>query len=558
MQPFRTQIALAVALAWAGVAQAQVEVEIRNPSDAFMAEFEAGDLREALPLIEPDAKACIAAAGGDRATIDSLDTCVLLLAYYGVTLGEAGRSREGVMWARKAAEVAATFGNESEVALVANFFLGLALERMGQHGNAEAPFRQALVAAEKLLTDEADLAPYLARRANNLVMIGRFEEALPLVARAIGASGDTIDGNFYRLIHGNALVKLGRLSEAEKTLRVGVARLTAQIGATADQTIAVREALALCLDAQNRPDEALAIWRETVALRRAQGEGHALGDSLTGLGVTLIRLGIHREAEVALRDALTSRLRYFGEASSFTGLAYSNLGLALMESGQNAEATAMFSQALAVLNAAGGANPEEQVVLMNNLATVMRREGGYAEAVAVQRKALALAESSFGRGHVRTILVRNNLAVALGRLKSRPEAIALLEISYAAARALEAQGGQLRALAAMSLAVFVADEGDRAKAAEWHRVAERDARMAFRADHAQRINILWSYGRFLLDESRGLPLARTLLRDAASQVVARSARGADFDAQAQSQLGEFTVVFRDQVRSAWALAQRHN
>lgn len=441
--------------------------------------------------------------GGDRATVDSLDTCVLLLAYYGVTLGETGRSREGVMWARKAADVAATFGNESEVALVANFFLGLALERMGQHGNAEAPFRLALVAAEALLTDEADLAPYLARRANNLVMIGRFEEALPLVARAIGASGDTIDGNFYRLIQGNALVKLGRLSEAEKTLRMGVVRLTAQIGATADQTIAVREALALCLDAQNRPDEALAIWRETVALRRAQGGGHALGDSLTGLGVTLMRLGIHREAEVALRDALTLRLRYFGEASGFTGLAYSNLGLALMESGQNAEAAAMFSQALAVLNAAGGANPEELVVLMNNLATVMRREGGYAEAVAIQRQALALAESSFGRGHVRTILVRNNLAVALGRLKIRAEAIALLETSYTAARALEAPGGQLRALAAMSLAVFVADEGDRAKANEWHRVAERDARMAFRVDHTQRINILWSYGRFLIDEPRG-------------------------------------------------------
>lgn len=555
MQPYRYRAALAAIVLWTGAAHAQVEVAVRSPSDAFMAAFETGDLRKALPLIEPDAKACIAEAGGDKATIDSLDKCVSLLTYYGVALGESGRGREGVLWARKAADVGATFGTESEVALVANFFLGLALERMGQHGEAEAPFRMALTVAEKLLTEDADLAPYLARRANNLVMIGRFEEALPLVARAIKGAGDTIDGNFYRLMQGSALVKLGRLAEAETTFRTGVARLTALMGPDASQTIAMREALALCLDEQNRPEEALAIWRATLAARRAQGEGQDIGDSLTGLGVTLMRLGRHREAEVALREALASRLRYSGEASNYTGLAYSNLGLALMESGQNAEALSMLGRAFAVLSAAGGASPEELVILMNNMATAQSRVSGYQDAIGFQRQALEMAEGSLGPAHVRTVLIRNNLAAALGRVKARREAIALLEVNYRAAQALGGQGAQIRALSAMSLAAFLADEGDRAKAATWYAAAEAEARAAFRPDHMQRINILWGYGSFLLDEPRGLPLARTLLRDAGRQVVARSAVGTDFDAQAQSELNAFTIVFRDQVRAAWGLTR---
>ncbi|MEG3153140.1 tetratricopeptide repeat protein, partial [Sphingomonas sp. ZT3P38] len=356
---------MALSLLAAGVVHAQEQVEVKQPSAAFTAAFESGDMPKALPLIEPDAKACIVAAGGDKATTDSLDSCVMLMAYYGAALSEGGRSIEAVPIARKAAEVAATFGLESEVSLLANFVYGLALERQGQHAAAEKPFQIALAGAEKLLADEIELSSYLARRANNLVMLARFTEALPIAERAIAIAGDTADGNFFRLMQGNALMRLGRLNEAEQTFRTGVQRLTVLMGPGTPQTLGLREALALCLEEQNRPEEAIAIWRDTLAIRRSQGDNAAIGDSLTGLGVALMRMGQHREGEAVLRDALTLRLRFYGETSNFTGLAYSNLGLVLMETGQLEESALMFTRALGVLSASGGANPEELVIVLN-------------------------------------------------------------------------------------------------------------------------------------------------------------------------------------------------
>lgn len=542
-----------LALSIAMPAQAQVQVEVRSPSDAFMAVFESGDMRKALPLIEPDAKACIAEAGGEQATTDTLDKCVLMLAYYGMALGEGGRSVEAVPVARLATEVAATFGVESEVSLVANFFYGLVLERQGQHATAEAPFRIALEGAEKLFGGDPALAPYLARRANNLIMLARFAEALPLAERAIALEGDTIDGNFFRLMQGNALMKLGRLREAEQTFRTGVERLTVLMGPATPQTIGMREALALCMEEQNRPEEAIAIWRDTLRIRRGQGDNPDIGDSLTGLGVALMRMGQHREAEAVLREALNLRLRFYGEASNFTGLAYSNVGLVLMETGQFNEAAGMFSRALSVLNASGGANPEELVTVLNNLATVLSRVGSYEDAVNIQRQVLAISESNFGAGHARTVLTRNNLAAALGKLGQRGEAMALLETNYAAAKGLGAQGAQWRALSAVSLAALAAEERQAAKARTWYRLADAEARAAFRADHRQRISVAWGYGQFMLTQPGGLPLARTLLRDAGRQVLSRSGGGSGFDAQAQDEMNAFTIVFRDAVRAAWGL-----
>ncbi|MBX3594689.1 tetratricopeptide repeat protein [Sphingomonas sp.] len=535
-------------------AHAQVQVQVKSPSDAFTAAFEAGDLRKALPLIEPDAKACIAAAGGDKATVDSLDSCVLLLAYYGMALSENGRSIEAVPIARRAVDVAATFGVESEVSLVANFFYGLVLERQGRNADAEEPFRLALEGAEKLLGDDPALASYVARRGNNLVMLGKFAEGLVFAERAIRIAGDTVDGNFFRLTQANALMALGRLGEAEATLRTGIARLAALTSPASAEVVSLQQSLALCLEKQNRTDEAIALWRQTLVARRAAGDEAGTADSLTGLGVALVRRGDLREAEPVLREALTIRLRLFGETSNLTGLAYSNVGLVLMESGRNDEAGNMFLRAVSVLNASGGANPDELVTVMGNLATVLTRTGGLESAVSIQRQVLQIAVTSFGAGHARTVLIRNNLAVALLKLRQRAEAIDLLKTNYAAATDLGAEAAQLRVMIAGSLGTALEEAGDMAAARMWFGRAERDSRTAFSADHSQRINIAWRYGRFMMGQPAGLPLARTLLRDAGRQVLTRAGGGAGFDARAQQELSDFTIVFRDQVRADWQLS----
>lgn len=535
-------------------------VEVLQPSPAFEAARDAGDAPKALALIEPEVRTCIMAAGGAGAPPAAQQPCVVLVASFAAAMSEAGQSIEAVPVARRAVAIAESFSGEDRQAYLtlAHLVLGLMLERQGQHVAAEPSFVAALAGAQALFAgeaDRADLAPYVARRANNLVALARFAEALPLAERAVQLAGDTADGAFFRLMHGKALMGLGRLAEAEASLRTGADRLVALGGATNPQAVAVRETLAWCLDEQNRPEETIAIARETLAIRRAQQAGPLVADSLTLLGMAAMRTGELREAEAVLREALTIRLRYFGEASNFTALAYSNLGQALVEAGRYEDGAWMFNRAIAVWQASGGGNPDELVTMLNNMASVLTRVRAFDQAEPIQRHALAIAESKLGQGHFRTALIRNNLASSLARAGKQAEAMTLLEANFVAATALGAQGAQLQTLIATSLAQLRAEAGDRAEARLWYARAESAGRDAFRSDHPQRINLGWSYGRFLLGESVGWPIARTLLREAGRQAVARAGKAASFDAAALDELNGYTVIFRDQVRAAWSLAQ---
>jgi hypothetical protein len=215
----------------------------------------------------------------------------------------------------------------------------------------------------------------------------------------------------------------------------------------------------------------------------------------------------------------------------------------------------MFNRAIAVWQASGGGNPDELVTMLNNMASVLTRVRAFDQAEPIQRHALAIAESKLGQGHFRTVLIRNNLASSLARAGKQAEAMTLLEANFVAATALGAQGAQLQTLIATSLAQLRAEAGDRAGARRWYARAESAGRDAFRSDHPQRINLGWSYGRFLLGEPGGWPIARTLLREAGRQAVARAGKAASFDAAALDELNGYTVIFRDQVRAAWSLAQ---
>jgi len=536
-------------------APAVVEVDVIQTSPEFDAAMDAGDAREALALIEPAVKGCIAANGGESASPEQLRPCVLLISTSSLVMGETGRVQEAVTTARRGVAIAATFEDASGMSMVAQFMLGAALERIGRHGEAEPAFVAALAAAEALFPGDPLLANYLGRRANNLVMQGRHAEALPLARRAVEMAGDTVEGAVFRMMEGTALTRLGQLAEAEATLRIAVARLDALMGSRATQSIRAREALAHCLEQQNRATESLALWRETVALRRAEGDSPDLADSLSGLSVLLVRTGEYREAEAASREALAIRLRFFGEASNFTGLAYNNLGLVLMESGQIEAAAAMYGRSVEVIKASGVVNIDEMIAILTNLASVLVRLGETGQAIDVQRQVLDYAERAFGPGHIRAVMARNNLGAALGGAGRHAEAIALLETNYAAARALGVAGRQIAAQTASSLAAFLGREGNVSKARMWFVRADADSRAAFRPDHIHRILLGWSYGNFLIGEGDALPLARTLLREAGTQTLVRMASGQGFDTQAQAEMGRLTRVFRDQVRAAWSLSQ---
>ncbi len=549
-------LALAAAVLTAqDAAPAVVEVDVIQTSPEFDAAMDAGDARKALALIEPAVNGCIGANGGESASPEQLRPCVLLIATASLVMGETGRVQEAVATARRGVAIAATFEEASGMSMIAQFMLGAALERIGRHGEAEPAFVAALAAAEALFPGDPLLANYIGRRANNLVMQGRHAEALPLARRAVALAGDTVEGAVFRMMEGTALTRLGQLAEAETTLRIAVARLDVLMGSRATQSIRAREALAHCLEQQNRATESLALWRQTVAMRRAEGDSPDLADSLSGLSVLLVRTGEYREAEAAAREALAIRLRFFGEASNFTGLAYNNLGLVLMESGQIEAAAAMYGRSIEVIKASGVVNIDEMIAIMTNLASVLVRLGESGQAIDVQRQILDYAERAFGPGHVRSVMARNNLGAALGGAGRRVEAIALLEANYAAAKALGPQGMQIAALTASSLAAFADRDGDVKRARRWFVRADADMRAAYRPDHVQRILLGWSYGNFLIGEDDALPLARTLLLEAGSQTLARMVSGQGFDAQAQAEIGRFTRVFRDQVRAAWSLAQ---
>ena len=182
--------------------------------------------------------------------------------------------------------------------------------------------------------------------------------------------------------------------------------------------------LGLVRDGEGRFDEAEALYREALALRRsALGPEHpAVADSLLNIAAVELATKRYDEAEPTLKEALELVERTLGPRHPDYGSVLLNLSVAAAGAKRMDEALRHAQRAVAVLGPALGPDSAAVAMARNNLARVLARSNRAEEALPEAQAAVEIAQRAFGDDDTETARFRRVLADILLRLDRREEA----------------------------------------------------------------------------------------------------------------------------------------
>lgn len=172
--------------------------------------------------------------------------------------------------------------------------------------------------------------------------------------------------------------------------------------------------LGLYRDAQRLLEEAVAVRRRTLGSDRSD-----VALSLNLLGESVYATGDYEAAESLLRRALALRRETLGEDDPRVGESLNNVGAVLWAQGDHVGAEPYYRDALALRRRLLGEENAEVAQSLNNLAVLLHSAGDYSEAESLYRETLAIRERVLGIDHPHTINSMNNLGAVLraeGRL----------------------------------------------------------------------------------------------------------------------------------------------
>lgn len=312
------------------------------------------------------------------------------------------------------------------------------------------------------------------------------------------------------------LATAGLFDEAERAARTALTMMEALRGPAHEDTSVVRGTLGAVLLRGGRYGEAEPVLRVAAQTLQASANGdpELLADHLMNLGIVLAEQRRYTDAEPALRRAIAVRQDKLPDNLLAIATARANLGVLLARMGRDREALAEQQAALTIRRERLKGSHYDLGTSMLNLAELLARQPDAARLIAEPylRAGLMTREAVLTPGDPRTTLAQTMLAENLDAQGKRTGALELYMLAYAGAR-----------------------EG-----------LSPDAPLRIRAAH--------NLARFLAANNTGLPVARTLLREAASGVLTRTARAQDFDERSQGDLAQWRGVFAGGVAVAWRLA----
>ncbi|MBI5434074.1 MAG: serine/threonine protein kinase [Planctomycetes bacterium] len=179
--------------------------------------------------------------------------------------------------------------------------------------------------------------------------------------------------------------------------------------------------LAACLRNLGRAEEAEALHREALALRRADGDGSLpVAESLNNLAIVHQGRGELDLAITELREALAIRGEIFGDEHPLTLQTLSNLAAILWRKGEHDEARLAMRRAETGYRALSGDGEEGLGSVLSSLATMHLAVNDLAAAEPALEQALALQTKRLGPEHPEVALTLSKLA-ALYRAEKRDD-----------------------------------------------------------------------------------------------------------------------------------------
>ena len=311
------------------------------------------------------------------------------------------------------------------------------------------------------------------------------------------------------------LATAGLFDEAERSARIALTMMESLRGSAHEDTSVVRGTLGAVLLRGGRYGEAEPVLRVAAQTLQSSesGDPELLADHLMNLGIVLAEQRRYTDAEPALRRAIAVRQERLPENLLAIATARANLGVLLARMGRDKDALA-----------------EQQAALV------------------IRRDRLKGSDYDFGTSML-------NLAELFAR---QPDAARLIAEPYLRAglmtrEAVLIPGDPRITLAQTMLAENLDAQGKRAGALEFYMLAYAGAREGLSLDAPLRIRAAHNLARFLAANNTGLPVARTLIREASSGVLTRAARAQDFDERSRADLSQWRGVFAGNVAVAWRL-----
>ncbi len=315
-------------------------------------------------------------------------------------------------------------GDDHVTTLGTKHELALSYLRTHQHADAEDLLREVLEGRRRVLGDKhPEILGILRDLARVLTAQGKHDEAQDLrnqvYETALAMFGPDHPGTLQsRLDSGAAMIDMGRVADAEKTLRDVLARLSLANDNHAIEPT-VRVALARALRSRSKLAEALALLPPACErqYRNLGATGAIRCQNLTAS--ILIDLGRYRDAESHLRGVLDDLRNNSREDDRLAISVSKHLADALAAQDKAEEALGLYRNAASAYQLTLGIEHVDTLAANRSLALFLVRTGELDEALALQRATLDAHRRTVGNASPKTL---ESIIDLVGSLVQRNEA----------------------------------------------------------------------------------------------------------------------------------------
>ncbi len=314
---------------------------------------------------------------------------------------------------------------------------GLYLWRRAEFNAAEQLYAQALSIHERAHgPTDADVAPILSHLAKVYVDQCRYDEAEPLLSRALGiceAPGHD-RSDLADVLNNLAVIcrEQGRFDEAERLYRRTLAILESAYGEDHPELGRVLNNLAGVYVDRDDVEAEKVLARALAVKEKTLGPDHPnVAYTVENLAVVQRNLGRYAESEALHVRALAIREKTLGLDHPEVGLSLHGLANVLFDQGRHDESERLHKRALAIWEKVLDPDHPHVAHGLNALAVVYREQDRYDEAETLHMRALAILEKAVGADHLYIAQALQDLGALYRRQARYDEAESFLQRALA-------------------------------------------------------------------------------------------------------------------------------
>ncbi len=271
--------------------------------------------------------------------------------------------------------------------------------------------------------EDPRVAIALLQQARTHLAMRGFHEAAPKLTEAIqiwratpGASPDTLASMLYN--HAVTTQHFGDPKGAEAALREVVAIYDRSGRRGSPARLSAQSRLALMIQLQDRPQEALAVFEEVLRAQRAAPDTPplTLGATLNNMTSLLRSTGRAEEAERFYREAYELQLEHGDPTDRNTNVTANNYAGHLARLGRNEEAADVLAAEIARHREHFPPDHWRMGTVTGTLAVHLERIGRHQEAAPLREEQVAVYVAAFGADHSMALQARVRLGQLLATL----------------------------------------------------------------------------------------------------------------------------------------------